>query len=200
MISGVARIEDAVELAHLGVDALGFSLDPGGPRGVSPEKLERMAGLLPPWLTRVGMAAAGEDAARLESARSAGVQLLEVADPAGPAALEGLPLPAYPSLSLTPRLDPGGVKGWGPGWVLLRVPEKGVSRAELPACWTKAEEASRYARILLGGPLGPGEVELALRRVRPAGLALGAGVEREPGVVDLSRVEAVLDLLERLAS
>jgi phosphoribosylanthranilate isomerase len=198
MVSGVTRTEDAVELAHLGVSALGFHLEPGGPRSVGAEALARLAELLPPWLTRVGLARAGTGTELLEGARRAGLHLLEVSDPEGPRALEGLPLPAYPSLALTPALDPARARGYGPGWILLRVPDEGVSLAELPACWTAAEECSRYARVLLGGPLGPGEVELALRRVRPAGLALGAGVEREPGVIDLSRVEAVIELAGRL--
>jgi len=198
MVAGVARLEDAVEMAHLGVDALGFHLGAENPRCVEPSSLRTLAERLPPWLTRVGLVSGKAGRRVLGAAREAGLHMLELEDPPSPEALDDLPLPAYPVLSLTPDFDPLRVRPWGPRWVLLRVPDEAGGSRAWPGCWSRAEESSRYARILLGGPMGPGEVELALRRVRPAGLALGSGVEREPGVLDVERVEAVMDLIDRL--
>jgi phosphoribosylanthranilate isomerase len=198
MVAGVARLEDAVEMAHLGVDALGFRLDGKGPRRVEPSMLRALSDRLPPWLTRVGLVRAGAPVRLLREAGEAGLHLLELEEPPSPASLRGLPLPAYPSLPLTPDLDPLELRTWGPGWVLLRAAAEQGPAGRLPACWSRAEEGSRYARILLGGPMGSGELELALRRVRPGGLVLGRGVEREPGVLDVARVEAALELVDRL--
>jgi phosphoribosylanthranilate isomerase len=197
-VTGVVRLEDALELAHLGVDALGFHLGAAGTRGVRPDDLRAIAEKLPPWIARVGVLRPGELRGAKDALLAGGVGALEIETPSSPEELDDLPQPAYPALDLTPASDPRAVVDWAPRVVLLRARPGADRREGLAACWTRARQAGQYAPVLLGGSLGPGEVEAAVRLALPRGLDLGEGVEREPGVIDLSRVEAVLEFLGRL--
>lgn len=56
--------------------------------------------------------------------------------------------------------------------------------------WTKAREATRYARVILAGGLTPGNVAEAIRQVRPFAVDVASGVESAPGVKDASKLRA----------
>jgi phosphoribosylanthranilate isomerase len=198
-VTGITRLEDALELAHLGVDALGFHLVPDDPRTLDPVSLGAITERLPPWVMRVGVAHTRDLPGALDAVAVAFLQVLEIHGEPTPGLLRDLPVPAYPALPCDADLDPRSVVPWSPGWILLRaVPGEGPEQG-LAACWSVAERAAHYVPVLLGGPLGPAEVERVVRQVRPRGLDLGQGVEREPGIIDMSRVEAVLGTLERLS-
>ena len=99
----------------------------------------------------------------------AGLDALEVRDPSTPEDLEGLALRAYPSMPFTPSLDPRALLPWAPGPVLLRTPPGVSDPATLAAHFRGAEQCAAYGRVLLGGPLGPAEIEAAIRLARPVG-------------------------------
>jgi phosphoribosylanthranilate isomerase len=56
--------------------------------------------------------------------------------------------------------------------------------------WTKAREATRYARVILAGGLTPENVADAIRQVRPFAVDVASGVESAPGVKDASKLRA----------
>jgi len=192
-VTGITRIEEALEIARLGIDAVGLHLAPGDPRHVGRDNARAIIGRLPPWITRVAVVDA-VGAAWLDEDAVRGFDALEVRDPGGPDDLAGLPLRAYPSLALTASLDARELAAWAPGPVLLRAP-----RGAGGAAWTTAQRGAAYVHLLLGGALGPGDIEVAVRLARPHGLVLGEGVEREPGRIDVARLETALETLERLA-
>lgn len=198
-VTGITRLEDALELAHLGVDALGFHLAPDDPRTIDPVALGRITERLPPWIMRVGVAHTRDLPGALDAVAVAFLHVLEIHGEPTPGLIRELPVPAYPAVRCDAGLDPRSVVPWAPGWVLLRAtPGKGAGEG-LAACWAVAERVGHYVPVLLGGSQGPSEVERVVRQVRPRGLDLGQGVERETGIIDMSRVEAVLGTLERLA-
>jgi len=56
------------------------------------------------------------------------------------------------------------------------------------ADWSEAERLARVTKLVLAGGLDPGNVADALRAVRPFGLDVSSGVERERGVKDPARI------------
>lgn len=54
-ICGITRVEDALAAARLGVDAIGLVFYPDSPRAVGIDTAHRIAGMLPPFVTRVGL-------------------------------------------------------------------------------------------------------------------------------------------------
>ena len=52
--------------------------------------------------------------------------------------------------------------------------------------WDLAARASASGRVILAGGLEPGNVEEAIRRVRPFGVDVSSGLERSTGIKDES--------------
>jgi phosphoribosylanthranilate isomerase len=54
-ICGITNVKDAIAAAEFGADAVGFVCDPASPRFVAPEQFERIHGILPKRIKRVGV-------------------------------------------------------------------------------------------------------------------------------------------------
>jgi len=54
-ICGITRVEDALAATRLGADAIGLVFYPDSPRAVGIDTARRIAGMLPPFVTRVGL-------------------------------------------------------------------------------------------------------------------------------------------------
>ena len=64
-----------------------------------------------------------------------------------------------------------------------------VSGAGAAADWNVATELARQSQLILAGGLSPANVAEAVRRVRPFGVDVSSGVEREPGIKDPVKIE-----------
>ncbi len=98
--------------------------------------------------------------------------------------LESLLLPA--GLAVMPVLRAGHVRS---GSLPRRFLFEGlVSGAGETADWNVAAELARQSQLILAGGLNPANVADAVRRVRPFGVDVSSGVEREPGIKDAARI------------
>jgi len=180
---------DGVRLAvTLGVDLLGFIFT-RSPRRVTIEQARRLIAEVPERTGRVGVfidEPADEIAGTIEACDLTAVQLYRQPT----AADRALPVPLLPVVRLRtpedaadlqfaptdrPLLDtytPDAMGGTGKTWD-----------------WTLAESlALRYSVIISGG-LRPENVGAAIRQLRPWGVDVASGVELQPGVKDLARLE-----------
>jgi phosphoribosylanthranilate isomerase len=63
--------------------------------------------------------------------------------------------------------------------------------------WTLAARVAAKRRIMLAGGVDAGNVEDAIRTVRPFAIDVSSGVERAPGVKDHAKMQALFEAVKR---
>lgn len=192
-ICGITNRDDALHAAACGADALGFVFYPASPRCVTPAAVEAITAELPPFVTRVGLfvnespariraivARCGLDAVQLhgdEPPQDCLLAPLRVVKGVRPAA--GAQLGDWDSYQVSALLVDAAVPGvyGGTG-----------ERAD----WNLAARLAARRRVILAGGLKVENVADAIRAVRPYGVDVASGVEREPGKKNPDKVAAFI--------
>lgn len=189
-VCGVTRVEDLRACVELGVDAVGFNLWSGSRRHVELREAERLladAGLDERGPLRVGVFV---DLDLPAIAEAIAVLDLDLIQPHG----DG---PVEPVAELAARYDIGWIqviRGTPalasvsmpeprPRWILLDAAVPGFGGAGQRTDWAwaaAAVDALAPTPVWLAGGIDPGNVEAALREVKPAGIDVASGAE-SPG-------------------
>jgi phosphoribosylanthranilate isomerase len=189
-ICGITSLDDALACCDAGADALGFNFWPQSKRHITVERAATIARRVPPNVRTVGVfvnptaedvdrafASGAIDLAQLHGdetpefcGRFAGryIKAMRLRDAAS---LETLA--QYPCDLVLVDADTPGYGGSG-------------QRADVAL----AAEAAAARRVILAGGLTPDNVGEAIAAVRPYGVDVAGGVEREPGVKDWLKVAA----------
>jgi phosphoribosylanthranilate isomerase len=165
---------DAVEAAvEAGADALGFVFAESV-RRIRPEMASRLTAVLPPGVVKVAVMRHPSQGDVDEVMACLTPDFLQTdAEDYDRITLAGTcrPLPVYragrPISERLPRL------------MLFEGPVSGSGEV---ADWEQARKAALQTRVILAGGLTPGNVEQAMRAVRPYGVDVSSGVESEPGI------------------
>jgi phosphoribosylanthranilate isomerase len=179
----VCGLRDAAAIeaaADAGADAVGFVFHALSPRHLEPAAARALQAAVPPGVERVAVflhpAQALVDAA-LEAIAPDWVQ-------ADADDLQALRLP--PRQRVLPVLRSGSAL---PASLPARcLYESGRSGAGERADWVAAAGLARRTQLVLAGGLDPANVAEAVRAVRPFGVDVSSGVERERGVKDAARI------------
>lgn len=191
-ICGITTEDDGLLAVALGADALGFVFAPS-PRQVAVDRARDIARRLPPEVLTVGVfrdehpdrvvemvQRAGLGAAQLHGHESA-EQTREVRRRV-PLVVKGFPA-GHPGL--------GKIPDYGADVILVEGDTPGSGEV---FDWRLAEDAPRAGhRVLLAGGLHPGNVADGIRQVRPWGVDVSTGVEREPGRKDPVKLREFID-------
>lgn len=190
-ICGITNLEDAEAAIRFGADALGFVFFQKSPRHIPPREAAAIMRMLPPFTVTVGVFV-NEDPVQIEKIVSqTGLDIIQMHGNETPAmcrasrriikairvtSLESLdPLVHYQGLVSAFLLDsyaPGAFGGTGQIFN-----------------WDIAVEAKQFGRIILAGGLTPDNIEDAVKRVRPYGVDVSSGVEREKGKKDHKKMK-----------
>jgi phosphoribosylanthranilate isomerase len=196
-ICGITALDDALACVDAGADAIGFNFWPKSRRHISVEAAAVIARRIPPNIRTVGVfvdptepevdrafASGAIDLTQFHGdetpdfcSRFAGryIKALRLADAA---ALERMA--QYPCDLLLVDADTPGFGGSG-------------QRADVAL----ATQAAAARRVILAGGLTPENVAEAVATVKPYGVDVAGGVEREPGVKDWIKVAAFVQAAKR---
>lgn len=197
-ICGVTRAADAIAAADAGAHAVGLMFCPESPRFLELEKAAAIRNALPPFVAVVAVfldASAEAVRAVIGAVRPAVLQF-HGREPESFCLTFGLPyiktIPmegtdpsafasAYPRASgfLLDSHALGQPGGSGRGFDWSRTPKQ------------------LAAPVILAGGLNPGNVEEAVRRLRPYAVDVSSGVESSPGVKDPARIKAFIEGVQR---
>jgi phosphoribosylanthranilate isomerase len=188
-ICGITRLEDALEAARAGADAVGFVFHRESPRYISPLNAGRIARALPPFLTTVGVFV---DVPREEVSDTLHVAGLDVVQ------LHGGESPDYclyfprviKALRVRDRADIQGLSEYScvSAFLLDAYSEDAHGGTGKSIDREIAKEVASAHRIVLAGGLAPDNVADAVRQVRPYGVDVSSGVESAPGLKDHEKI------------
>ncbi len=198
-ICGLTRVEDALYAAEAGADLLGMVFYPLSPRYVTVEQARQIvravrdAGFRHVRIVGVTVNAPRYFLDRLLT--EVGVDLLQLHGDEAPVILSEYAGKAYKALR--PRseeeldLDAPWFLDVGPKdgpRLLLDANTEAYGGSGILANWKAAQRLARRYPILLAGGLTPENVAHAIRAVRPWGVDVSSGVEKEPGRKDPNKV------------
>jgi phosphoribosylanthranilate isomerase len=190
-ICGITRLEDAEAAVDAGAGAIGFVFWPQSPRFIDPHRARKIAAMLPPLVTAVGVFV--NQPLDYVNGVSSLVRL-------GAVQLHGDETPDFAAAVASPvikALSPGAaaVQTWPASVRLLLDVHDPVARGGTGRTidWAAAGEIATLRPILLAGGLTPDNVAEAVARVRPFGIDVSSGVERAPGIKDHRRLRALFE-------
>lgn len=194
-ICGITNLEDAEAAIDFGADALGFVFFKGSPRCVTLLQAEAIICKLPPFVTTVGVFVDETPEMIRSSIINAGIDVIQLHGEEKPEScqfsrrsikairiksIDSLePLKAFNSVVSTFLLDAYATEALG--------------GTGLKFNWDIAVEAKQFGRIILAGGLTPENVADAVRHVRPYGVDVSSGVEREKGKKDHEKMRLFIE-------
>lgn len=192
-ICGLVSPAQAAACAGAGADAIGVVFHPPSPRHVTPAAAREIVAALPPRFPVVGVFAHAAAAAVLETARAAGIGVVQLHTPATPAdhaALTAAGLHVVQTLSLAGAALRAAAAALPPALGVLVECGRGVLPGGNAASWdwSGAAVLRGLRPFAVAGGLDPRNVAAALALSGADAVDVSSGVEQAPGVKDPARV------------
>ena len=199
-ICGITRLEDAQAVAQGGADAIGLVFYQRSPRYVDIAQAAKLARILPPFVTTVGLFVDAEPEFVHEVIRSVPLDILQ---------FHGNETPEYCTQFSRPYLKAIRVKAGvdllqcasdfcTAKGLLLDAHVDGVPGGTGTVFdWTLIPEILSLPVILSGG-LDARNVTEAIRRVRPYAVDVSSGVEASKGIKDAAKIVAFINEVKRI--
>ena len=189
-ICGITTPEDACCVVESGADALGLVFYPGSPRAVTLEQAQRIADVVPPFVSLVGLFV-NEPMAHINRILS-GVQidLLQFHGEESPDFCQQFDRPWIKALRVREGLDVEDACGRyrHARGVLLDSWQEGVPGGTGRTFDWQLASADLSLPVVLAGGLDADNVGLAVSTLRPSAVDVSGGVERSPGVKDVLKI------------
>ena len=188
-ICGITNIGDARHASACGADALGFVFYPGSPRFVNPDMARRIIADLPPLVTTVGLFVNEPPARIREMVEFCGLDTVQLHGDEEPDQCSYPPCRVIKALRLKEQMDDSVFSSYQVAALLLDayVPDRFGGTGQ-QCNWEQAALIAVQQRVILAGGLNPENIAEAVRQVRPYGVDVSSGVEREPGQKDPDKV------------
>ncbi len=190
-ICGLTRPDDVRAAVDAGADAIGFVFYPQSPRHVSPEQATRLAALVPPFVTIVGLFVNPDPAYVEEILERVPLQLLQFHGDETDQACGRYGRPWIKAARMRPGVDLVEFCSLHPGasGILLDAYVDGYGGGGKVFDWRLIPEGLGR-RLILSGGLDPDNVTAAIRQVGPWAVDVSSGVESAKGVKDPEKIAA----------
>ncbi|MDQ6997157.1 MAG: phosphoribosylanthranilate isomerase [Mariprofundus sp.] len=198
-ICGITRLEDALEAAELGVDAVGFVFYDKSPRYIDPQKAASIIRQLPPFVSAVGLFVNPTEAYIAEVLQSV---------PLGVIQLHGDESPDFCSaqrrrvMKAVPVSDAGDLKQAArfncPVLLDAKAPAGVYGGTGKSFDWSLLQSFEHDFPLTLAGGLNVENVEEAMSIRQWFALDVSSGVESSPGIKDAEKMRAFVGAVNRV--
>ncbi|MCP4296549.1 MAG: phosphoribosylanthranilate isomerase [Proteobacteria bacterium] len=201
-VCGITRLDQALEISSLGVDALGFVLYPPSPRYIQPQLIKNIISELPPLLKTVGVFV-DEKIEHIKSILDlTGLDLAQLHGDESPEYcrdLTNMGVSWIKAFRIKTKIDFSILEQYRSQSFLLDA----WSEAEYGGTgktfnWDLARPAAKRYDILLAGGITPENVTLAIQQIQPYGIDVSSGVESAPGIKSISKIKTLINNIESL--
>jgi len=201
-ICGITNWKDAKIAIDAGADALGFNFYARSPRRIAVSHAKEIIHHMPSHVTAVGVFVNGSAGAVLRIAHAANLGMLQLHGEESPATVERLAreYPVIKAFRVGTRFRAGELKKY-PGAVGFLLDGYDAERRGGTGTrfdWNVARDAKRYGPVILAGGLRSENVADAIRQVKPFGLDVCSGVEKQPGRKDARKVKRLMAAVRRV--
>jgi len=189
-ICGITREQDAIAAADHGADAVGLVFYPPSPRYVSVEQAARIAAVLPPFVTTVGLFVNADAETIGEVVDTVGIDLIQFhGNECGEyCAQHGRPWIRALRMKDGLNLAESAVEFSAARGLLLDAYRPGIPGGTGETFDWARIPSTLAGKIVLAGGLNPDNVAQAVRQVRPYAVDVSGGVEVSPGIKDANKI------------
>ena len=194
-ICGITNLEDAAAAVDFGADTLGFVFFQGSPRCITLQQAESIICKLPPFVTTVGVFADEAPELIRSSIIDAGIDVVQLHGDEKPESclfsrrsIKAIRIKSIESLEPLKTF-----KGIVSAFLLDAYTPDALGGTGLKFNWDIAVEAKQFGRIILAGGLTPDNVKDAILHVKPYGVDVSSGVERDKGKKDHQKMKLFIE-------
>jgi phosphoribosylanthranilate isomerase len=193
-ICGITRPEDAMAAISWGASALGFVFWPKSPRRVDVDVAKRIASIMLPSITGVGVFVDQPADEVNEIAEQVGLGAVQLHGNESFEYVQAMKRPVIKALAVGGEVPPALSKWPGTVRLLLDVHDP-IRRGGTGKIidWVAASGIAAQRDVILAGGLTPDNVGDAVNQVRPWGIDVSSGVESAPGIKDHRRIKALFE-------
>jgi phosphoribosylanthranilate isomerase len=210
-ICGITNLEDALNAADAGADALGFVFHEGSPRKTDPETVRKIIGKLPGRIEKVGVFVNQTEDSICALADEAGLSAVQLHGDSLDPQVADLIVKRRPHLKVIVGISmhhpkpEGYAMMWGHDVVHAFLVDAANSSnyggTGNTFNWEKSESnlgvVAGLGRVVVAGGLNPGNVAEAIRILKPWGVDVASGVETSPGKKDPDKVRAFVEAVRQ---
>jgi phosphoribosylanthranilate isomerase len=189
-ICGVRSVDDALACVDAGADAIGFNFWPRSKRYVDVTAAAAIARRLPPSVRTVGVFVDPEADEVDRAFASGAIDFAQLHGDETPEFCARFAGRYIKGIRLRDQHSLANLALYPCDLILVDADAPDYGGSGLRADVMLAEDAARMRRVILAGGLTPDNVAAAVATVRPFGVDVASGVEREPGVKDWLKVAA----------
>lgn len=193
-ICGITNLEDALNAAELGADAVGFVFYPKSPRNINPRTAGLISRELPPFVATIGVFVDEAPERVREIAAEASLGAVQLHGDESPEYCSNLGLRVIKAVRVRSQADIARLRSYNASAFLLDAYREGVPGGTGETFdWDLAIEAKDMGRLILSGGLNPANAAEAVRKVAPYGVDASSGVEERPGKKDIKKMKAFIE-------
>ncbi len=193
-ICGMTQIKDAVFAVEQGADAVGFIFYNKSPRSVTMKLAKEIIAQLPPFVDTVGVFV-NESVDRVNKiAEYCGLDLVQLHGEESPAFCRKIRRRVIKAFRVKDLQSIKLLQDYAvSGFLLDTFSDELQGGTGKVFDWNLALPAKKIGPVIMAGGLTPRNIKQAIRQVRPYGVDVCSGVEKEPGIKDPEKVRAFLE-------
>ena len=196
-ICGITNFKDASKSLDYGADALGFIFYKNSKRFTDPADALKIIKELPPFVTKVGVFVNSSLRQINKITRELAINAVQLHGDETPEFCSKIPYTAIKALRVNDPEDLKKVDSFTVKAILFDThsgSEYGGTGKTFD--WKILKKLKTDKNIILSGGLNPGNVEQAIKSVRPYAVDVSSGVEKSPGIKDHKKIKHFIEAVK----